>query len=189
MTSASSMSLLNVDTHLSGTRIDMEGGGGPGVIHGVPPPPPVPPSPLVPSVAQGMGNPTGGGAHGGGDLPGTNSAPPLPKDLRPLPGCVDPHWCVGGLHVAKFSGPGGGVPRRGIVEWVTMRVNHQWRGMPWYGGSVPPPAECVWGDLLEDQVWSAETWRTHIVEPTLLRPPSKCQVAKEVNCKLVLRIF
>lgn len=129
MTSASSMSLLNVDTHLSGTRIDMEGGGGPGVIHGVPPPPPVPPSPLVPSVAQGMGNPTGGGAHGGGDLPGTNSLPisqeelqhPLPKDLQPLPGCPDSHWCVGGLHVAKFSGPGGGVPRRAVVEWVTMR--------------------------------------------------------------------
>ena len=53
MTSASSMS-LNVDTNLSGTRIDMEGGGGPGVIHGVPPPPPVPPSPSVPIVAQGM---------------------------------------------------------------------------------------------------------------------------------------
>ena len=140
MTSASSMS-LNIDTNLSGTRIDMEGGGGPGVIHGVPPPPPVPPSPSVPIVAQGMGNPTGGGAHGGGDLPGTNSAPPLPKDLRPLPGCVDPHWCVGGLHVAKFSGPGGGVPRRGIVEWVTMRVNHQWRGMPW--PALPCPGTVV----------------------------------------------
>ena len=129
MTSATSMSLnLNVDNN-PGTRIDMEGGGGSGVIHGVPPPPPVPPSPLVPSVAQGMGDPTGGGAHGGGDLPGTNSLPisqeelqhPLPKLLQPLPGCPDSHWCVGGLHVAKFSGPGGGVPRRGVVEWVTMR--------------------------------------------------------------------
>ena len=95
MTSATSMS-LNVDNN-PGTRIDMEGGGGSGVIHGVPPPPPVPPSPLVPSVAQGMGDPTGGGAHGGGDLPGTNSLPisqeelqhPLPKDLQPLPVCPD----------------------------------------------------------------------------------------------------
>ena len=38
MTSATSMS-LNVDNN-PGTRIDMEGGGGSGVIHGVPPPPP-----------------------------------------------------------------------------------------------------------------------------------------------------
>ena len=69
------------------------------------------------------------------------------------------------------------------------RVHRSWRGMPWYGGGVPPRAESVWGDLLEDQAWSAETWRTHIVEPTLLRPPNKCQVAKEVNCKLVETIF
>ena len=122
MTAATSMS-LNVDNN-PGTRIDMEGGGGSGVIHGVPPPPPVPPSPLVPSVAQGMGDPTGGG-----DLPGTNSLPisqeelnvPLPNNLQPLPGCLDSQWCVGGLHVAKFSGPGGGVPRRAVIEWVTMR--------------------------------------------------------------------
>ena len=61
--------------------------------------------------------------------------------------------------------------------------------MPWYGGNVPPSPVSVWGDLLEEQVWSAETWRAHIVEPTLLRPPNKCQAPKEVDSKLVERIF
>ena len=54
---------------------DMVDGGGLRGIHVVPLPSPVPPSPLEPSAVQGVGSPSGGRVHRGGDLPLSSSTP------------------------------------------------------------------------------------------------------------------
>ena len=54
---------------------DKGGRGGLRGIHVVPLPSPVPPSPLEPSAVQGVGSPSGGGVHRGGDLPLSSSTP------------------------------------------------------------------------------------------------------------------
>ena len=132
----------------SGKRVDKEDGGGSRDSHVVPPPPPVPPSPLEPSAVQGVGSPSGGRVHRGGDLPLTSSTPvgststlvdpsppplptpssppspgkpSLPPDVKPLPGCSDPDFCVGGLDHLCFKAPGGVEPTRDQIVWVTRR--------------------------------------------------------------------
>ena len=54
---------------------DKEGEGGLRGSHVVPPPPPIPPSPLEPSAVQRVGSPSGGRVHRGGDLPLSSSTP------------------------------------------------------------------------------------------------------------------
>ena len=126
----------------TGKRVDKEDGGGSRDSHVVPLPPPVPPSPLEPSAVQGVGSPSGGRVHRGGDLPLTSSTPvdstspgsspgdspgnssgkhSLPPDVRPLPGCSDPDNCVGGLDHLSFKAPGGTEPTRDQIVWVTRR--------------------------------------------------------------------
>ena len=132
----------------TGKRVDKEDGGGSRDIHVVPPPPPVPPSPLEPSVVQGVSSPSGGRVHRGGDLPSTSSTPvgsasslvdpslpplltplspsspgkpSLPPEVLPLPGCSDPDFCVGGLDHLSFKAPGGLDPTRDQIVWVTRR--------------------------------------------------------------------
>ena len=124
---------------------DKEGEGGLRGSHVVPPPPPVPPSPLEPSAVQRVGSPSGGRVHRGGDLPLSSSTPvdststpvdststpvepslppgkaSLPTDVNPLPGCSDPDFCVGGLDHLHFKAPGGNDPTRDQIVWVTRR--------------------------------------------------------------------
>ena len=112
---------------------DMEGEGGLRGSHVVPPPPPVPPSPLEPSAVQRVGSPSGGRVHRGGDLPWSPATSvantsicseknlPLPESLLLLPGCNNPQFCVGGLPHVTFSAPGGAKPTREEIEWVTRR--------------------------------------------------------------------
>ena len=54
---------------------DMVGGGGLRGTPVVPLPSPVPPSPLEPSAVQGVGSPSGGRVHRGGDLPLSSFTP------------------------------------------------------------------------------------------------------------------
>lgn len=117
----------------SGKGADLEGGGGLRGTCVVPPPPPVPPSPLEPSAVQRVDSPSGGRVHRGRDLPlssatdvatisiSEESNSPLPKSLLPLPGCKNPEYCVGGLPHVSFSAPGGLAPTREQIEWVTLR--------------------------------------------------------------------
>ena len=93
---------------------DKEGEGGLRGSHVVPPPPPVPPSPLEPSAVQRVGSPSGEPSL----LPGKAS---LPTDVNPLPGCSDPDFCVGGLDHLHFKAPGGLDPTRDQIVWVTRR--------------------------------------------------------------------
>ena len=69
---------------------DMVGGGGLRGTPVVPLPSPVPPSPLEPSAVQGVGSPSGGRVHRGGDLPLSSSTPvdsaPSPGNFHPPPG-------------------------------------------------------------------------------------------------------
>ena len=133
----------------TGKRVDKEDGGGSRDIHAVPPPPPVPPSPLEPGAVQRVGSPSGWRVHRGCDLPLTSptpvgststlvdpslltlSSPPspgkpsLPPDVKPLPGCSDPDFCVGGLDHLCFRAPGGADPTRDQIVWVTRRYFNQ----------------------------------------------------------------
>lgn len=128
-----------------GPGADKAGEGGLRGIHVVPPHPSVPPSPLEPSVVQGVGSPSGGRVHRGGDLPLSSSTPvdststnvdststpvdallcsgkpSLPPNVNPLPGCSDPDFCVGGLDHLSFKAPGGIDPTRDQIVWVTRR--------------------------------------------------------------------
>ena len=131
---------------------DKEGERGLHGSHVVPPPPPVPPSPLEPSAVQRVDSPSGGRVHRGGDLPSTSSTPvgsasslvdpslpplltplspsspgkpSLPPDVKPLPGCSDPDFCVGGLDHLCYRAPGGADPTRDQIVWVTRRYFNQ----------------------------------------------------------------
>ena len=87
---------------------DKEDGGGSRDIHVVPPPPPVPPSPLVPSAGQRVGSPLGGRVHRGGDLPLSSStsvdSTSIPVDSTSTP--VEPFLPPGKSSLPPGNSPG-----------------------------------------------------------------------------------